>query len=156
MSAPTIYAIFQSKRGLLRAIMDEALPSEQFEALVKQAMKEECPRKHLAISAKIARQMYDAERAQMDIFRSASVLSPEFKVIEQEREERRYRREEKSVKLMMKQGAILKHLSLDEARDILWAFTGRDMYRMFVVERQWSSDQYEKWLKELLIKSLLI
>ena len=30
VSIPTIYSLFQSKRGVLRALMDEALPPDQF------------------------------------------------------------------------------------------------------------------------------
>ena len=155
VSAPTIYALFHSKRGVLRALMDEALPTDQFEALVKEAMQEKSAKAHLAISAKIARHMYDAERAQMDIFQGASILAPEFKELEKEREQRRYKRQEESVKLIVKEGALLKGLKVSKARDILWAFTGRDMYRMFVVEQGWSSEDYEKWLSQLLVKTLI-
>ncbi len=155
VSAPTIYALFQSKRGVLRALMDEALPANQYEALVKEAMQEKSPKRHLAISAKIARQMYDAERAQMDIFRGASILAPELKELEQEREQRRYNRQEESVKILVKEGALLEGLKVSKARDILWAFTGRDMYRMFVVEQGWASEEYEKWLAQLLVKTLI-
>lgn len=155
VSAPTIYALFQSKRGVLRALMDEALPADQFEVLVKEAMQEKSPKRHLAISAKIARQIYDAERAQMDISRGASILAPEFRELEEEREKRRYKRQEKSVKMIVKEGALPKGLSLSKVRDILWAFTGRDMYRMFVIERGWTSEEYESWLAQLLIKTLI-
>lgn len=154
VSAPTIYGLFQSKRGVLRALMDEALPADQFEALVKEAMAEKSPEKHLAISAKIARQMYDAERAQMALFQGASILGPEFKELEKEREQRRYKRQEESIKLMVAQDALAKGLEASKARDILWAFTGRDMYRMFVVEQGWTSDEYETWLAQLLVKTL--
>lgn len=153
VSAPTIYSLFQSKRGLLRALMDEALPTEQFLSLVEENRREPSPQKKLAISAKIARQMYDAERAQMDVFRGASVLAPEFKELERERELRRYKRQEESVKSIEKH--LCEGLSLSKARDILWAFTGRDMYRMYVIERGWTSDEYEKWLSQLLVKTLL-
>ena len=153
VSAPTIYSLFQSKRGLLRALMDEALPTEQFLSLVEENKREPSPKKKLAISAKIARQMYDAERAQMDVFRGASVLAPEFKELEKERELRRYKRQEESVKSI--EIHLVEGLSLAQARDILWAFTGRDMYRMYVVERGWTSDEYEKWLAQLLVKTLL-
>ena len=153
VSAPTIYSLFQSKRGLLRALMDEALPTEQFLSLVEEYKREPSPQKKLAISAKIARQMYDAERAQMDVFRGASVLAPEFKELEKERELRRYKRQEESVKSI--EIHLVEGLSLAQARDILWAFTGRDMYRMYVVERGWTSDEYEKWLAQLLVKTLL-
>ncbi|MBX9703455.1 MAG: TetR/AcrR family transcriptional regulator [Silvanigrellaceae bacterium] len=37
VSAQTVYSLFQSKRGVLRSLMDEVLPPDQHEALVKQA-----------------------------------------------------------------------------------------------------------------------
>jgi len=97
VSAPTIYSLFQSKRGVLRAIMDESFPIEQFEALVNESKREKSPQVRLIISAKITRQIYDAEREQMDIFQSASVLAPEFKELEREREQRRYKRQEMKI-----------------------------------------------------------
>ena len=45
--------------------------------------------------------------------------------------------------------------SIKKARDILWAFTGRDMYRMLVMEQGWTSDEYEKWLAQLLATTLI-
>ncbi len=155
VSSPSIYALFKSKRGVLRALMDEALPTDKREALVKKAKQAKSPKEHLMISAKISRQMYDAERAQMDIFRGASVLAPEFKKLEIEREQRRYKRQEEGVKKMMKEKAIIKGISLSKAQDILWVFTGRDMYRLFVVEQGWTSEKYERWLAQLLIKTLI-
>lgn len=153
VSIPTVYAIFQSKRGVLQALVDQALPPEKFAALVKDAMEERCSPKHLCISAKIARHIYDAEKELMDIMRGASVVAPEFKELEQEREFRRYERQCDSIKLIKQD--LAKGITVQKARDILWTLTGRDMYRMLVIEREWSSDQYEKWLADILIKSLL-
>lgn len=155
VSAPTVYAIFQSKRGILRAIMDEALPSIEREEILKAAKEEKSARKWPVYAAKIARQLYDAERAQMDIFKSAPFLSPEFKEVEKEREMRRYERQEESVREMAAENCLLKGLSITKARDILWAFTGRDLYRMLVVEQGWDSDEYERWLAQLLVKILI-
>lgn len=155
VSAPMVYSLFQSKRGILRALMDEALPSDQFLALVEESKLEKSAQKRLKIAAKIARQIYDAERSQMDIFQGASVLAPEFKELERERENRRYKRLEDGAKRLAKEKSLAKGLSLSKAHAILWAFTGRDMYRMFVVERGWSSDAYEKWVGELLVETLL-
>ena len=33
-------------------------------------------------------------------------------------------------------------------------FTGRSLYRMLVIERGWSSDDYEHWLANTLITML--
>lgn len=155
VSIPTVYALFQSKRGVLRALMDEVLPADQFDALVEMSIQEKSPEIRLSISAKIARQMYDAEKVQMNLFRGAVVLAPEFKELEKEREMRRYDRQEVTIKAMVREKSLAKGLSEARARDILWAFTGRDMYRMLVVEQGWASEEYEKWLVKLLINNLM-
>lgn len=155
VSIPTVYALFQSKRGVLRALMDEVLPADQFDALVEMSIQEKSPEIRLSISAKIARQMYDAEKVQMNLFRGAVVLAPEFKELEKEREMRRYSRQEVTIKAMVREKSLAKGLSEVRARDILWAFTGRDMYRMLVVEQGWTSEEYERWLAQLLINNLM-
>lgn len=155
VSIPSVYSLFQSKLGVLRALMDEALPSDQFKVLVGQSIQEKSPEKRLGITAKIARQMYDAERAQTGALSSAAVLSPELRELEQEREKRRYYRLEVTIKAMLKEGSIVKGLSKSKAQDILWALTGRDLYRMFVIERGWTSEEYEKWLTEQLVTNLI-
>lgn len=155
VSIPTVYSLFQSKRGVLKALMDDALPQNQFEALVENSIIEKSPKKRLSISAKIARQIYDAERAQMSIFRGATVLAPEFRELEKEREMRRYERQEVTITAMIKENSLMEGLEPTKARDILWALTGRDMYRMFVIEQKWTSDEYEKWLTQVLISTLI-
>src|SRR5262245_47874837 len=59
VSMPTIYALFKSKRGVLQFMIDDALPPEQFTALVENAMQEQSPEKRLGITAKLTRQIYD-------------------------------------------------------------------------------------------------
>lgn len=155
VSAPTIYALFQSKRGVLRALMDEALPPDQYAALMAEGRQAKSAKECLPIAAKISRHLYDAERAQMEIFQGASILAPEFKEFEKEREQRRYQRQEETVKMLAEEGSLMKGLELSKARAILWAFTGRDMYRMFVVEQGWTPEDYETWLAQLLVKTLI-
>lgn len=156
VSIPTVYSLFQSKGGILRALMDEVFPKDQFEALVKKSKEAASPEERLLYSAKIARQIYDAERAQMEVFRGASVLSPEFKELEKEREMRRHERQEVTIHAMAKEDSLAKSISASKARDILWVFTGRDVYRMLVIEQEWTSDEYEKWLAELLTNILIV
>lgn len=155
VSAPSIYSIFQSKRGVLLGLMDEALSPEQFEALVERVKKEKCPRKRLEITATISRQLYDAEKTQLSLLRGASILDPVFKGLEIERERRRYQRQKETVETMANEKVFAGSLTVSKVRDILWTFTGRDLYRMLVIERGWSSDEYEKWLADLLIQVLI-
>lgn len=156
VAIPTIYSLFQSKVGILRVLMDEVFPKDQFEALVEKSKESSSPEERLLYSAKIARQIYDAERSQMEIFRGAVVLSPEFKELEKEREKRRYERQEVTIKAMVKEHSLAPGMSVNKARDILWVFTGRDIYRMLVIEQGWKPEAYEKWLAELLANTLIM
>ena len=112
-------------------------------------MLKAAPEKRLQMTAKLAWQIYDAERELMEVLREA----PEFKELELEREKRRYDRQGEYIKQMAQ--SLNPETTLQEARDTLWALTGRDLYRMLVIERGWSADEYEQWLARLLTQSIL-
>lgn len=155
VSDQTLYALFKSKLGILRAIMDECYPHSEHAALVKKAEQEKCPKKRLSFAAKIARQIYDAETQEYTLLQGAYVLSPELKQLEQEREKRRYDRLKNTIDILLAEKVINASLNPTQALDIFWAFTGRDIYRLLVIERGWSSQQYEAWLTATLAKTLL-
>jgi hypothetical protein len=50
---------------------------------------------------------------------------------------------------------LRKPLSERDALDILWSLMGADNYRLFVTERGWPPEKYEKWLTATL-KTLLL
>ena len=152
VSTPSVYSFFKSKQGVIRSIMDEALEKEKFEELVQKVTQIKTLKGRLEISAQISRRLYDAEKDQINSFRNTSVLGPEFKAIEKEREERRYQRQEKTLKEVANEESLAEGINLKKARDILWAFTGRDIYRLLVIDKEWTSEEYEKWLAHSLIK----
>lgn len=155
VSAPSVYAVFSSKKGVLMALMDEAVAPQEFDHLVQQARVAKTPQAHLRVTAKIARTLYDAERAQMDFLRGAQILAPELKAGEQEREARRHSRLQETMAFLVAHGALSKDHPREEIHDMLWALTGRDLYRMLVVERAWASQRYEAWLGSALMRELL-
>lgn len=155
VSVPTVYGLFQSKSGILRALIDTALPPEHYESIVQQLEMEKSLSKRLELTAMLSREIYDAEKNELGLFRDVSILNPEFKALEIERERRRYKRQEMSFKRLSDKKVFLAGLNESKARDILWAFTGRDLYRMLVIERCWSPYEYEQWLAHVLVKILL-
>lgn len=152
---PTVYALFQSKKGILKEVVEQALFGQQYEALVQRTKEITHSVERLRGVAKIARTVYDSERAEMDLLRGAVVVGPEFAELEREIELRRFERQETNIKRLAIAKALRAGISVPAARDILWALTGRESYRLLVVERKWSSDRYEKWLGDLLIRALL-
>ncbi|MCW5589147.1 MAG: TetR/AcrR family transcriptional regulator [Legionellales bacterium] len=155
VSEQTIYALFKSKLGILRAVMDECFSDVDHAELVNKAEQTTCPQQGLALAAKLARNIYDAERQQLYLLQGASALSPELKQLEQEREQRRHHRLSHTIKTLFAKKYIDEKLSLRKAHDIFWAFTGRDLYRLLVIEQGWSSNYYEQWLAETLSRVLL-
>lgn len=154
VSTPTIYSLFKSKTGVLKALMDSVLDQDQFEDLVQKASLEKNLAGLIKVSAHIAAKMYDAEKTLMNALRGASALNMELKNLEKEQEKRRYERQERTLKIMFDQNEFKENMPFTKARDILWAMTGRDLFRLLVADRGWSVCEYEKWLAESLIQIL--
>jgi hypothetical protein len=84
------------------------------------------------------------------------VIIPELAAIERERECGRYDAQAPSIAYLVQSGQLRPGLDEKEARDLLWTLTGRDLYRMLVVERKWSSERYENWLGEAVVTTLVV
>ena len=155
VSAPTLYALFQSKTGILKAVVERSFFNPRYAEIAEQAETTRDPEAILRITASISRVILDTERDEIGLMRGVSVLSPELKAIEAELEAVRFTIQEPRAKLLVKLVPAARRLGLARVRDILWMYTGRDVYRMLVLERGWSSDQYESWLAETLIRTLV-
>jgi AcrR family transcriptional regulator len=155
VSAPTLYALFQSKTGILKAVVERSFFNARYAETAKRAEKARDPEEILRITASISRVILDTERDEIGLMRGVSALSPEMKAIETELEAVRFTLQEARAKLLVKSVPAARQLGLARVRDILWMYTGRDVYRMLVLERGWSSDEYESWLAKALIKELM-
>ena len=154
VSAPTLYALFQSKVGMLKAVVERSFFNPRYFEIAQRAEKVRDPEEILRITASISRVILDTERNEIGLMRGLSVLSPELRAIEAELEAVRFTLQAARAKRLVKLVPAARRLGLGRVRDILWMYTGRDVYRMLVLERGWSSDEYESWLAETLIRTL--
>jgi AcrR family transcriptional regulator len=155
VAVQTVYAVFGSKTGILAELLNQTTFGPDYEDTVRQILEEKDPEKRLRGAARIARQIHDAQSAGFDLLRGAGVVAPELARLEQERERIRYEREEAMIHSLRNAKRLRPGLSYRAARDILWTLTGSDMYRMLVRERGWSSQKYQDWLADTLVRSLL-
>jgi AcrR family transcriptional regulator len=155
VSAQTVYAIFKSKTGILIELLDQSTFGEDYDAAVQRAMSANDPETRLRLAAPIARQIHDAQSATFDLLRGAGVVAPELAKLELQREHLRYERQERMIISLREAGRLRPELTFGAARDIFWMMTGRDVYRMLVRERGWSSQKYQEWLADTLVSSLL-
>jgi hypothetical protein len=122
---------------------------------VRQALGADDPEIRLRLAAPIARQIHDTQSATFDLLRGAGVVAPELAKLEQQRECLRYERQERMIILLQEARRLQAELDYATARDIFWMLTSRDIYRMLVLERGWSSQKYQDWLADTLVRSLL-
>jgi len=151
----TVYAVFGSKQGILAEILDQARFSDRYEALIAEAMKTDEPETRLRFAGKIARQIFDSERSELELLRGAGVVSPELAMKEQDREATRYSRQAGMIEFLAESKCLKPELEVTAALDILWALTSRELYRSLVISRGWTGDAYEVKLGDLLVAALM-
>jgi AcrR family transcriptional regulator len=155
VATPTVYAVFASKRNILTELIDRAAFGPTYQELVGQAMALADPVARLRMAPRIALQIYDAERSEIQLLRAGGVVISELATIEREKECGRYEAQGPTIALLVQSGRLAPGLDEKEARDIFWTLTARDNYRMLVIEHKWSSDRYEKWLGDALVSILV-
>jgi AcrR family transcriptional regulator len=155
VAVQTVYAIFGSKRGIVAGLMDRARFGPEYAEQVSRVREAVEPAPRLALTAGVARRVHDAERSVLDLLRGAGVVAPELAAMAREREHERYDGQGRTIQLLVEQRRLRADLDATAARDVLWALTGHEPYRLLVIERQWSPDRYERWLGELLQTALL-
>ena len=77
VAEPTVYAVFGSKGRILAELVDRAAFGPVFQKLIGEAERLTDPIARLRLTARIARQVYDGERAESELLRKARVVLPE-------------------------------------------------------------------------------
>jgi len=155
VSAQSVYAIFKSKTGILIEMLNQSAFGPEYDEAVRKALSAPDPESRLRLTAPIARQIHDAQSVTFDLLRGAGVVTPELAKLEHQRECLRYERQEKMILSLSEARALRHDVDVQRARDILWMFTSRDVYRMLVRELGWTSQKYQDWLADTLVEALL-
>jgi AcrR family transcriptional regulator len=154
VAAPTVYKLFRSKAGLLKEIVQGTFFGPNYERVAERTRATDDPFELLRITASISRVIFDTEKEEIGLMRGTSAFSPELKKVETAFERMRLDLQKERARLLVETFPDARRLGLAKVRDIMWMYTGRDIYRMLVMERGWSSDEYEEWLGQALIQTL--
>jgi len=156
VAVPTVYAIYRSKRALLFALLDQADARADVAGLLRDLNAAAGnPRKQLRRLVSFTCRFYAQAGDIVDIARGAGSTNEDLLALWQEGEDRRLRGQKPLADVWDRSGALRKNINAKEALDILWAMTGADHYRLFVVDRKWSAARYEVWLENTLARLLL-
>jgi TetR/AcrR family transcriptional regulator, regulator of autoinduction and epiphytic fitness len=161
VAVQTLYAVFGNKRTILTELIDARVKGDdRFGSLPDgqdwQAMEREAdPRRQLALFAAIAARIGSRSAPINEVMAAAAAADPEIAAIYQQQRQQRYRDERRLARSLARKRALRADLSEAQAADIIWAIATTRTYRALVGERNWSTDQYERWLADLLSGALL-
>jgi AcrR family transcriptional regulator len=155
LSTSMVYAVFKSKEGILRELMRASLFGPRYREAHTLLDGISDPVERVARTALVARAIYESESAELGGLRGLSAFSPALRQLEEEFEAARYEMQRDRLKALAACGKMKQGLAMEDARRILWMYTGREVYRMLVDVGGWSADKYQKWLAATLVRALV-
>jgi AcrR family transcriptional regulator len=103
VAAPTIYAVFKSKRGIVERLIERAAFTPAYDALVREALGSHDPATRLRYAARICRGICDSLRGQSKLLRAASAIAPD---LMRDKERMRFERQSGLVDLLALSNAL--------------------------------------------------
>ncbi len=157
----TVYRLFSSKRGILKALLDVSIAGDD-EAVpiadrppVRSLLAAPDPRSKVAGFVAIAAQVNSRTAAIYRILVSAAASDPDAAALLDELTRQRQEGQGGLARSLARAGALRPKLRERDAGDIVHALMSPEVYRLLVVDRGWPPERYEKWLTETLVDQLL-
>jgi AcrR family transcriptional regulator len=155
VSPKTVGARFGSKRAILAEVLDPHGLGSRHAAVLDQFSAAPDPPAQLRLVARLTREVFSASVAEFELLRGAGAVASELAGVAAEVERRRRQRQAGLIGLLREQGALRADRTDEEATDEMWALSSFDLYRLLILQRGWTPEQYESWLGEVLAERLL-
>ncbi len=154
VSEPTVYATVRSKAGLLDALMHDAIFGPRFQQAQRRLDGVQDPVQRIALSAHVARAIYEGESAELSVLMKSSAFSPELRKTQQSFETLRRTMQRERIEALFAAGRARAGLDRERAAALLWMYTSRELYQKLVRESGWTPDDYQAWLEQTLRETL--
>ena len=157
----TVYRLFSSKLGILKALLDVSIAGDdqaaplQDRANARALLADADPIRKLSGFAGICRQINARSAPIYRILLSAAGSDPEAAALLAEYTRQRQEGQGQIALSLARSGALRPELKERDAADIIHALMSPEVYRLLVDERAWPPGRYEQWLKDILTDQLL-
>lgn len=161
VSVQTVYGQFQSKRNLLKNVVDVAIVGDdepvaladrpEIAAINAEPDPERKLRMHAALGVAIAARMEPIDR----MMRSAAQVDADVAEQVAVGDRGRLMGMLLAARDYRAAGVLRDDLTDEEVAQRMWTLLGPTMYRPYVVDQGWSAEAFEEWLGDLLVASLL-
>lgn len=157
----TVYRLFSSKRGILKALIDVSIAGDD-EAVpmsdrppVRSLLADPDPTNMVAGLVGVAAQVNSRTAAIYRILVSAAASDPAAAALLDELTRQRQEGQGRIARSLARAGALRPELRERDAGDIIHALMSPEIYGLLVVDRGWPPERYEMWLTDTLADQLL-
>ena len=157
----TVYRLFSSKRGILKALLDVSIAGDD-QAVpvaerppVQSTLADPDPRNRVAGFVGVAAKVNSRTAAIYRILVSAAASDPDAAGLLEELTRQRQQGQGRVARSLARAGALRPPLRERDAGDIIHALMSPEVYGLLVVDRGWPPERYERWLTDTLVDQLL-
>jgi AcrR family transcriptional regulator len=157
----TVYVAFETKGGVLRALWHLLLRGDQADVPVgqrdwyRQVLDEPDAARQLQLNAHNSRVVKERAGMLLDVFRGAAPTDPDIKALWERIQGEFYANQRVIVASLAAKRSLRPELDVERATDILWTLNHPDVWRLLVLQRGWTPDQYERWFGDTACAQLL-
>ncbi|HJS97277.1 MAG TPA: helix-turn-helix domain-containing protein [Solirubrobacteraceae bacterium] len=161
VSLKTVYLVFDTKSGLLRALWHLLLRGEEEDVPVgeqhwyREVLDEPDPERQLRLNARNSLVVKTRAGAILEVIRDAASSDPEIAGLWARIQTEFHANQREIVQSIADKQALAPGLDVAAATDILWALNHPTLYSLLARERHWSTKRYEGWLADLFCAQLL-
>lgn len=157
----TVYRLFSSKPGILKALLDVSIAGDDDAVPVAERPQVQTladgpdPREQLAGFAAFVAQVNARVAPIYRILVSAADTDPEAAALLDGVTRQRQQGQRVIARSLSRSGALRPGVRERDAADMIHALLSPELYRLLVVDRTWPVARYQRWLTDLLIDQLL-
>ena len=157
----TVYRLFSSKRGILKALLDVSIVGDDDQVPmaerphVQSLLADPDPKNTVANFVNVAAEVNARTAAIYRILTGAAASDGDAATLLDELTRQRQQGQGLVARALARRRALRPALGERDAGDIIHALVSPEVYRLLVVDRGWPPERYKTWLTETLVSQLL-
>jgi AcrR family transcriptional regulator len=157
----TVYRLFSSKLGILRALLDASIAGDDQPVAVSERgdvaalFREPNPRKLIAGFAGVTTAINERTNDVYRVLESAAGSDPAAAELLGQIRQQRAEGQGQIVRALARAHALKPPMKQRDAADIVHAVMSPEVYRLLVTDRGWKPERYKHWLAATLTQQLL-
>jgi AcrR family transcriptional regulator len=161
VSVQSVYKVFGNKAALLKTVFDVAIAGDDEpvpmlqRADLERVRDEPDPRRKLSLYGEFVADVAPRHVPIQLLAGAAAATDPEAAGVRDQLRAERLAGMTQFARALHQDGHLRPDVSVDEARDMLWACNSPELYELLVIQRGWTPQRYGRWVADTLTAALL-